>query len=205
MKGLRRGRSRVILCNARSVLRNVSALLNASWIEVMTKYASNYEDVRGYALDPDREQKLLEMQRECTFIWTNKQGEPVGVIMSYLESEDGHLWLTGSEQRARFPAIKRDPRTCIVVSSAGTAWGPGKTLTYKGTAHVHDKADRRIKDWFYPAFARKLRQDQGEAAVQQFIQLLDSPNRVVIEFTPTKKILFDGDKKRAATPPLNEE
>ena len=76
-------------------------------------HAEDYEDVIQYLLDADKEQELREMQRECTFMWTNKQGEPVGVIMSYLDTGGGRLWLTGSEQRARFSAIRRDPRTCV--------------------------------------------------------------------------------------------
>ena len=146
--------------------------------------------------------ELRHKQKECTFIWTNKAGEPVGVIMSYLDTDDGRLWLTGAEQRARFPAVRRDPRTCIVITSAGTDMGSGKTVTYKGTAILHDKADRKIKDWFYPAFARKLYGDRGEAKVQQFVEFLDSPARLVMEFIPNKKIVYDGDKMAAATPAL---
>ena len=41
---------------------------------------SNYDDVRMYAMDADREQELLSKQKECTFIWTSRDGEPVGVI-----------------------------------------------------------------------------------------------------------------------------
>jgi general stress protein 26 len=168
----------------------------------MTDYAHNYEDVSVYTLDAEREMELLEKQKECTFIWTNKEGEPVGVIMSYVHTDDGHIWLTGAEQRARFPAIRRDPRTCIVVTSAGTEMGTGKTVTYKGKSVIRDKADRAIKDWYYEALARKLYGDMGEARVKQFVEFLDSPARLVVEFIPTKKILFDGDKMAAATPPV---
>ena len=166
----------------------------------MTKYAEDYEDVTQYPLDPDREAQLRKMQRECTFIWTNKEGEPVGVIMSYLDTDDGRIWLTGAEQRARFPAIKRDPRSCVVITSAGTEWGAGKTVTYKGISVIHDKANRQIKDWFYPAFARKLYGHVSEEKVEQFVKFLDSPARVVMEFIPTKKIVYDGDKMARATP-----
>jgi len=168
----------------------------------MSEYAHDYEDVTVYPLDLEREMELRHKQKECTFIWTNKAGEPVGVIMSYLDTDDGRLWLTGAEQRARFPAVRRDPRTCIVITSAGTDMGSGKTVTYKGTAILHDKADRKIKDWFYPAFARKLYGDRGEAKVQQFVEFLDSPARLVMEFIPNKKIVYDGDKMAAATPAL---
>ena len=55
-----------------------------------SNYTDDYEDVTQYSLDEDREVELREKQRECTFMWTNKQGEPVGVIMSYLETSGLH-------------------------------------------------------------------------------------------------------------------
>ncbi len=171
----------------------------------MAEYRKDHEDVSGFILEEDRENELREKQKECTFIWTNKAGEPVGVIMSYLETDDGRIWLTGSEQRKRFPAIRRDPRTCVVITSAGTDMDAGKTVTYKGLSVVHDKANRRIKDWFYPTFAEKLYGHAGEARVKQFVRLLDSPRRVVVEFIPTMKIAFDGDKHVAADNPLEME
>lgn len=171
----------------------------------MAEIRKDHEDVTEFVLDSDRETELRQKQKECTFIWTNKLGEPVGVIMSYLETPDGHIWLTGSEQRARFAAVARDPRTCIVITSTGTDMGSGKTVTYKGRTILHDKGDRKIKDWFYAAFAEKQKSDMGQAKVRQFIRLLDSPRRVVMEFIPSKKIAFDGDKHRAADPPLEAE
>jgi len=172
----------------------------------MAEFRKDHEDVSGFVLDPDREAELRRKQKECTFIWTNRAGEPVGVIMSYLETPDGHIWLTGSEQRKRFAAVARDPRACVVITSVGTDMGSGKTVTYKGRVILHDKADRKIKDWFYPTFARKLRGPEAEeAAVRQFVRLLDSPRRVVMEFVPTSKIAFDGDKHRAADNPLEME
>jgi hypothetical protein len=168
----------------------------------MTEFAKNYDDVSIYPLDSAREAELRRKQTECTFIWTNKAGEPVGVIMSYLETDDGHLWLSGAEHRARFPAVRRDPRTCVVISSAGTDLGRGKTVTYKGRSVIHHKDDRKIKDWFYPRFAQKLRGHLGEVRIRQFVEFLDTPNRVVLEFIPYKKIVYDGDKMAQATPPV---
>lgn len=168
----------------------------------MADYAEDYEDVTQYPLDEDKEQDLLAAQRECVFMWTNKQGEPVGVIMSYLEA-DGKIWMTASEQRARIPAIKRDPRSCVCITSTGTDMGPGKTVTYKGTTVIHEKDDRKIKDWFYRAFSEKLYAAVGPEKVEQFSQFLDSPRRVVMEFTPNKKIVYDGAKMAAATPEVS--
>lgn len=167
----------------------------------MADYAEDYEDVTQYPLDEDREAQLLAANKECTFMWTNKAGEPIGVIMSYLD-HDGKIWLTASEQRARIPAVKRDPRSCVCITSAGTDMGPGKTVTYKGNTVIHDKDDRKIKDWFYRAFSEKLYAAVGPEKVDQFIQFLDSPRRVVMEFTPTKKIVYDGEKMAAATPAI---
>ena len=80
----------------------------------------SYEDLTECALSEDLEQKLLFTQRECTFMWTNKVGEAFGVIMSYLPTEDGKLWLTAAERRARISAIRRFPRASICVNSTGT-------------------------------------------------------------------------------------
>jgi hypothetical protein len=66
--------------------------------------------------------------------------------------------------------------------------GTGKTITYKGDCVVHDS--REIKDWFFPNFARWIRPND-EVASSTFQTFLDSPDRVVIEFTPDYKLGFD--------------
>ncbi len=154
----------------------------------------NYEDVTKYGLDDDDELTLLNAQVECTFIWSNKEGWPVGVIMSYV-FHDGRFWLTASSQRARIHAVRRDPRVCVVVTSTGTAAGPNKTVTYKGTCTIHD--DRETKDWYYPALSEHLF-GPGERA-DNFVQFLDSPRRVVLEITPTQRIGYDGKKMSVDT------
>src|SRR5258708_32142139 len=78
----------------------------------------DYEDVTAYQLDEASEAELLARQAECTFIWSNSSGHPVGVIMNYV-FRDGRFWLTASGQRARVPAARRDPRVSIVVGSRG--------------------------------------------------------------------------------------
>lgn len=154
---------------------------------------SNYDDVSVYGMDEDRELELLNKQKECSFIWTNKQGDPVGVIMSYI-FRDGRFWLTSARQRKRVPAIMRDPRVCIVITSLGTDMQLGKSLTYKGTAVVHDS--REVKDKFYPEFAEAIRVIEPP---EIFVEFLDTEDRIVIEVTPTKSITYDGDKMAAAT------
>ena len=75
-----------------------------------------YEDVTLYKLTPERERELVDKQIECNFIWTNKEGHGIGVIMNYV-ARDGSIWLTATRQRARIKALQRDPRASVVISS----------------------------------------------------------------------------------------
>lgn len=148
-----------------------------------------YEDVTLYQLSDEREQELLEKQIECNFIWTNKDGHGLGVIMNYVAKE-GSIWLTATKQRARIKALRRDPRGSVVISSMGTDMGPGKQITYKGRVVLHD--DQATKDWFYPAMANII-SPYPAPTVEAAIEHLDTPLRVVIELIPEKAIKFDGD------------
>ena len=148
-----------------------------------------YEDVTLYRLSEEREQELLEKQIECNFIWTNKAGASVGVIMNYV-AKDGRIWLTATSQRPRIKALKRDPRACVVISSMGTDMGPGKQLTYMGRVVLHE--DQATKDWFYPAMAQII-SPYPAPTVEAAIEHLDTPLRVIIELIPEKTIKFDGD------------
>ena len=161
----------------------------------MSEHPENYEDVTVYGLDDDVEAEMLDAQNECTFIWSNQEGWPVGVIMSYVH-RDGRFWLTASSQRARISAVKRDPRVCIVVTSTGSKMARNKTVTYKGTCTVH--ADQDTKDWFYPALAAAIRRDDIKGQ-EVFAKFLDSPRRVILEVEPTQRIGYDGGKMGRAT------
>src|SRR5678816_644342 len=94
----------------------------------------DFEDVSGFTLDDEREAELLRRQNECTFIWRTSEGDPVGVIMNFFfrarSGTEGRFWLTATRQRKRIPAIERDPRVAIVVSSRGTGIGVSQSLTY---------------------------------------------------------------------------
>ena len=155
----------------------------------------DYEDVTVYGLDADVEERLLLAHNECTFIWSNKEGWPVGVIMSYIWRR-GRFWLTASSQRARISAVRRDPRVCIVVTSTGSPLPRNKAVTWKGRCTVHES--REVKNWFYPDFATALRGDDP-AKRDPFIEFLDSPRRVVLEVEPTQRIGYDGAKMARAT------
>ena len=151
---------------------------------------ASYDDVSVYELTPERERELLEKQIEATFMWANKDGHPIGVIMNYLY-HDGRIWLTATKQRARIKAIQRDPRVSVTVSSMGTDMGAGKTITYKGTVRIHE--DQATKDWFYPKMA-KLLDGYPAPSEEAAVQMLDTPLRVILEIVPEMAIKFDGDR-----------
>lgn len=158
--------------------------------------AKDWEDVRSYTLDELAEQELLVRQTECTLIWSNREGHPLGVIVNFM-FRDGRFWLTASEQRPRVAAIRRDPRVCVAVSSKGSGITVSRSLTYRGRCVVHD--DRATLSWFCPEFAAVLRPDDPDKA-RSFAEHLDSPGRVVLEVLPDKRIGFDSAKMWAAAP-----
>ncbi len=167
----------------------------------MSQPITNYEDVAVYGLDPAREAELIDAQNECTLVWVTADGSPMAVIMSYLH-HDGRFWMTATSQRKRIAAMRRDSRVAVVVSSTGTSMRRGKTVTYKGAAVLHD--DATTKAWFYPALAQRLMGRWGQALVDEFAQMLDSPRRVVIEVVPGLRVGYDGDKMRDATTEARE-
>lgn len=161
----------------------------------MAPPAHDFEDLRAYPLDPADEEAMLLAQTECTFIWANKEGWPVGVTVAYLW-RDGAFWFTAAAGRARVKAVARDPRVSVCVSSVGTPLGGLKTVTYKGTCEILEDAE--TKAWFYPALAAAL--IPGEEDFRQgFARFLDSPDRVVLRMEPGQRIGYDGVKMVAAT------
>jgi hypothetical protein len=153
------------------------------------EFVDSYEDVSTFALDDEREHALHAAQTECTFMWSTKDGDPVGVIMNYL-LHDGSFWLTCTRRRKRVAAVEARPRVAIAVSSRGTDIGTSQAVTYKGDAIVHDDAE--TKAWFYPALAARVRPESEERQAA-FVQHLDTPGRVVIEIRPTARIGFDAE------------
>lgn len=149
-------------------------------------------------LDPADLAALLREQNECTFMWVNQAGQPFGVIMSFFfvpapapTDGLGTFWLTSAAQRARVPAIRRTGYAALTVTSKGTSLGTGKTASYRGPCIVHD--DRAMLDWMLPELARTLRPDSADGA-RAMLHHLDTPNRVVLEFTPEVRLDFDSTK-----------
>ena len=156
-------------------------------------------NINGFSLDAEREAELFAKQNECVFMWTTKAGEPVGVVMCYMVA-DGRFWLCLTEDRVRVAAVRRDPRTAICISSAGTDMKTGKAITYKGTTHVHAHDAPEVAGWFFEAMARRLHQGDNAERIRTIAADLDIPERVVLEFTPGKAISYDGDKLAATVP-----
>ena len=159
----------------------------------MAKFS--YDDVSSYTLDDADEAALLAAQDECTFIWSNREGWPVGVIMSYVWHE-GAFWLSVSSVRVRVAAVQRDPRVSVCVTSRGTEIRASQTVTYKGQCEVF--SDAETKAWFLPALAERLRPGNPTAQAQ-FVALNDTDNRRVLKVTPVQRIGFDGRKMARAT------
>jgi hypothetical protein len=153
----------------------------------MTEPAKDFEDVSGYALSAEREATLLTTQTECTFMWTTAAGAPTGVIMNFVW-RDGRFWLTATRRRTRIAAIEARPAVAVAVSSRGTDIGTSQSVTYQGTAIVHD--DPQVAAWFYPALAARVRPDSAEQQAA-FVAHLASPGRVVIEVAPGTRMGFD--------------
>ena len=152
-------------------------------------YTDSYADVTSFSLDGERERTLLNTQTECCFMWSTKEGDPVGVIMNFVAHE-GRFWLTCTRRRKRVPAIEARPRVAIAISSRGTDIGVSQTVTYKGNAIVHD--DEAVKAWLYASLAARVRPANSDQQAA-FVHHLDTPDRVVIEIVPDVRIGFDAE------------
>jgi hypothetical protein len=125
------------------------------------------------------------------------------VITAYVPI-DGKIWMTATRQRVRIKAIARDPRSSVVMTSKGTAMGGGKTVTYKGHTVIHEDPEIKMRMYSILAAGMAASTDDGNEFTRNldpktFIRFLDTPERVVLEFTPDMSIPFDGDKMAAGT------
>tara|TARA_B100001750_G_C15432499_1_gene559071 strand:- start:322 stop:915 length:594 start_codon:yes stop_codon:yes gene_type:complete len=156
--------------------------------------ATDHESVSIYPYDNEQLEKICNLSGECVLNWSTKDGWPVGVMHAYVWHE-GRFWITCGGHRHRVAALRRDPR-CSVVISGRTAppdsGCPTGTATAKGRAIIHEN-DQELKDWFYPALGKRLHPDSEEDAAN-FVEMLDSPLRVVLEIIPEKWITFDSAK-----------
>jgi hypothetical protein len=152
-------------------------------------YVDSYEDVSGFALSDETERTLLEKQTECCFMWSTKTGDPVGVVVNFVQ-RDGRFWVTCTRLRKRVAAVEARPRVAIAISSRGTDLGVSQAVTYKGTARVLD--DDETKAWFFPALAARVRPESKDQQAA-FIRHIDNPTRLIIEIVPDVRIGFDAE------------
>ncbi len=151
----------------------------------------DYDDVSLYGIDEARRNQLLRRHHECSVVWSTSDGWPVGVMHLYIWHGE-RFWVTCTDERKRVPALRARPHSSIIV-----AFEDEQTVTAKTLARVHDHGSQHHA-WFYRALAEKVLPGQPrairEAGPEAWIERLDSPGRVVIEFTPQKWISFDGRK-----------
>ena len=146
------------------------------------------EALQTLRLNLAEQSELLDAQTECTFVFTNEQGWPSGVIMSFVRA-DGAFWLTAVESRQHARSLAADPRVTLVVSNAGTGSPGRQMLAIRGVALVH--RDPPTKEWFFERFTSRMQPaDPGS-----FARLLDSPKRVVVEVRPVAVAVSHDSRK----------
>lgn len=144
----------------------------------MTTKFEPLEDVSAFVLTEERRARILAEQIECTFCWSNRDGHPIGITQAFYY-HDGVFWMASEASRARVRAVRRDPRTSVVVSAVGKS----KSLSYKGTAEIID--DRETVLWVVREIVRRYDPDD-EQAQRAHAEAADSPGRVALKFTPDK-------------------
>jgi general stress protein 26 len=147
------------------------------------------EDASAFVLTEERRARLLDGQIECTFCWTNRDGHPIGITQAYLY-RDGAFWMVSERSRARVRAIRRDPRSSVVVAASGRS----KSLSFKGSTEVIEDRQQILE--VLGEIARRYDPDDEQAQAAH-VAAADSPGRVVLKFTPERITnAFDGGLAR---------
>ena len=68
---------------------------------------AHYEDVSAWGLEPTDEEAMPAAQTDCTFIWANREGRPVEVIMSLVWRRGG---ATSRQRQCARPGAARRRR-----------------------------------------------------------------------------------------------
>jgi general stress protein 26 len=159
---------------------------------MVTRFES-LADASGFALSRQRQELLLAGELECTFCWTNADGHPIGITQAFVYA-DGVFWMVSEASRARVRAVRRDPRSAVVVAATGRS----KTMSFKGHTEVlEDRATilRTLRE-----IARRYDPDDEQAQAAH-VAAADSPGRVVLRFVPEKVTnAFDGGLARRQEP-----
>jgi len=155
----------------------------------MVTRIDSLEDASGFALSPRRQELLLAGELECTFCWTNADGHPVGITQAFVYT-DGVFWMVSEAARARVRAVRRDPRSAVVVAATGRS----KTMSFKGHTEVVEDRETILRT--LREIARRYDPDDEQAQAAH-VAAADSPGRVVLRFVPEKVTnAFDGGLAR---------
>ena len=159
----------------------------------MVTRIDSLEDASGFALSPRRQELLLAGELECTFCWTNADGHPVGITQAFVYT-DGVFWMVSEAARARVRAVRRDPRSAVVVAATGRS----KTMSFKGHTEVLEDRETILRT--LREIARRYDPDDEQAQAAH-VAAADSPGRVVLRFVPEKVTnAFDGGLARRQEP-----
>jgi general stress protein 26 len=143
-----------------------------------------------FPLDPADQETLLRGQQECALIWSTRDGCPIGTMMTYLWRDD-KIWMTCGGRRPRVAAVRRDDRVCIIVTGRRAPGNESLAVTIKGRCRLHE--DIVTKQWFFDQLAHMAFPDNADAR-QGMLNLLSSPDRVVLSVTVEKRFSHDGGK-----------
>jgi general stress protein 26 len=159
---------------------------------MVTKFES-LADASGFALSRQRQELLLAGELECTFCWTSADGHPIGITQAFVYT-DGVFWMVSEASRARVRAVRRDPRSAVVVAATGRS----KTMSFKGRTEVLEDRETILRT--LREIARRYDPDDEQAQAAH-VAAADSPGRVVLRFVPEKVTnAFDGGLARRQEP-----
>jgi general stress protein 26 len=159
---------------------------------MVTRFES-LADASGFALSPRRQELLLAGELECTFCWTSADGHPIGITQAFVYT-DGVFWMVSEAARARVRAVRRDPRSAVVVAATGRS----KTMSFKGHTEVVEDRETILRT--LREIARRYDPDDEQAQAAH-VAAADSPGRVVLRFVPEKVTnAFDGGLARRQEP-----
>ena len=134
-------------------------------------------------------EKILTSQNECTFMWSTRDGSPSGTVLSYVWHE-GSLWMSSHGDMPRIHAVRRNPKVAVTVSSAGTDQGVCRSITFRGTCHLHEMTTPAGKS-FADAFIAHLTPLTGKGATE-LREAITTPGQLALEVVPEREIRWDG-------------
>jgi hypothetical protein len=155
---------------------------------------SAYETPGEHPLEDAARAELLAAQLECTVVWSRPDGWPFGVVHWFVWREGG-FWVTAGARRPRIEALRAEPRSTVVVSSAGALPGPPRSVAVRTLATVHD--DGAVLDaWFARELAAKGH-GEGTSRAGRFERMLRETPRVIVELRPVAWTSYDAGRMEA--------